>query len=147
MLTDRIAADLKEAMRAKDAPRLSTLRLLKSAIEYAKIERKQETLADPDVVAVIKKQVKQRQDAIEGFAKGNRPELVAKEQAELVVLKSYLPEELGAAQLEEIVQATIAELGASTKADMGRVMKAVQTRVAGRADNRQVSQLVAAKLT
>ncbi|NQU09341.1 GatB/YqeY domain-containing protein [bacterium] len=146
MLTDRIATHMKDAMRAKDAPRLSTLRLLKSAIEYAKIERQQETLTDADVVAVIKKQVKQRQDAIDGFTKGNRPELAAKEQAELVVLKSYLPEELSPAQLEEIVQATIMELGAQTKADMGRVMKAIQAKVAGRADNRQVSQLVAARL-
>ncbi len=146
MLTDRLAADLKEAMRSRDATRLSTLRLLKSAIEYHKIERKQEALTDADVVAVIKKQVKQREDSIDGFTKGGRPELAAKEQAELAVLKSYLPEDLSPAQLEEIVQATITELAATTKADMGRVMKAVQAKIAGRADNRQVSQLVAARL-
>jgi hypothetical protein len=146
MLTDKIAADMKDAMRAKDAPRLSTLRMLKSAIEYYKIEKKQEQLTDADVTGVIKKQIKQRQDSIEGFEKGGRADLVDKEKAELVVLKSYLPEELSPAQLEEIVSAAITELGATTKADMGKVMKAVQAKAAGRADNRLVSQIVSAKL-
>jgi len=147
MLQDKIAADMKEAMRAKDAARLSTLRMLKSAVEYYKIEKKQEKLTDADVVAVIKKQVKQRQDSIEGFEKGGRTDLVEKEKAELAVLKSYLPEEIPQAQLEEIVKAVIAEVGATTKADMGKVMKAVQAKVAGRADNRLVSQIVSANLT
>jgi len=146
MLMDKIAADMKEAMRAKDAPRLSTLRMLKSAIEYHKIEKKQEQITDADVTAIIKKQIKQRQDSIDGFEKGGRADLVEKEKAELVVLKSYLPEELSPAQIEEVVKATITELGATTKTDMGKVMKAVQTKVAGRADNRLVSQLVSANL-
>jgi len=122
------------------------LRMHKSAIDYHKIENKQEPLADADVTAVIKKQIKQRQDSIEGFEKGGRSDLVEKEKAELVVLKSYLPEELSQAQVEEVVKATIAELGATTKADMGKLIKAVQTKVAGRADNRLVSQLVSASL-
>lgn len=143
---EKIAADMKEAMRAKDAARLSTLRLLKSAVEYHKIEKKQEQLTDADVTAVIKKQVKQRQDSIEGFEKGGRTDLVEKEKAELVVLKSYLPEELSQSQVEEVVKATIAELGATTKTDMGKVMKAVQAKLAGRADNRLVSQVVSANL-
>ena len=147
MLLDKIAADMKDALRAKDAVRLSTLRMLKSAVEYYKIERKQEKLTDADVVVVIKKQVKQRQDSIEGFEKGGRTDLVEKEKAELAVLKSYLPEEIPQTQLEEIVKAVIAEVGATTKADMGKVMKAVQAKVAGRADNRLVSQIVSAHLT
>src|ERR1041385_1080041 len=118
MLTDRIDSDMKDALRAKDAARLSALRMLKSAVEYYKIEKKQEKLADTDVVAVIKKQIKQRQDSIDGFQKGGRLDLVDKERAELAVLKSYLPEELSQAQVEEIVKATIAEVGATTKADM-----------------------------
>jgi uncharacterized protein YqeY len=146
MLTDNIAADMKDAMRAKDALRLSTLRMLKSAIEYHKIAKKQEQLTDADVTGVIKKQIKQRQDSIEGFEKGGRADLVEKEKAELAVLKSYLPEDLSPAQVEEVVKATIAELGATTKADMGKVMKAVQEKIAGRADNRLVSQLVSANL-
>jgi len=146
MLTDQINADLKQAMLAKDAARLATLRLLKSAIEYHKIEKKQETLTDADVTGVIKKQIKQRQDSIEGFTKGGRADLVATEAAELTVLKSYLPEELSPAQVEALVKEAIAELGATTRAEMGKVMKAVQTKTAGRADNRQVSQLVATLL-
>jgi uncharacterized protein YqeY len=146
MLTDKISADMKDAMRAKDAARLSTLRMLKSAVEYYKIEKKQEQLTDADVTTVIKKQIKQRQDSIEGFEKGRRADLVEKEKAELAVLKSYLPEELSPAQLEEIVKAVIAELDAKTKADMGKVMKAVQTKTAGRADNKLVSQIVLANL-
>ena len=147
LLLGEIAADMKEALRANAAARLSTLRMLKSAVEYYKIEKKQEKLTDADVVVVIKKQVKQRQDSIEGFEKGGRADLVEKEKAELTVLKSYLPEEIPQAQLEEIVKTVIAEVGATTKADMGKVMKAVQTKVAGRADNRLVSQIVSANLT
>ena len=146
MLMEQIATDMKDAMRAKDATRLSTLRLLKSAVEYYKIEKKQEQLKDTDVVLVIKKQIKQRQDSIEGFEKGGRADLVEKEKAELAILKSYLPDELSASQVEEIVKATIAELGATTKTDMGKVMKAVQIKTAGRADNRLVSQIVLANL-
>ncbi len=146
MLMDKIAADMKDAMRAKDAARLSTLRLLKSAVEYHKIEKKQEQLTDIEVTAVIKKQIKQRQDSIEGFEKGGRADLVEKEKAELAVLKTYLPEELSQSQVEEVVKATITELGATTKTDMGKVMKAVQAKLAGRADNRLVSQLVSANL-
>ena len=146
MLMDKIAADMKDAMRAKDAARLSTLRLLKSAVEYHKIEKKQEQLTDAEVTAVIKKQIKQRQDSIEGFEKGGRADLVEKEKAELTVLKAYLPEELSQAQVEEVVKATIAEVGATTKTDMGKVMKAVQAKLAGRADNRLVSQIVSANL-
>ena len=146
MLTDQIAADLKQSMLARDVVRTSTLRMLKSAVEYYKIEKKQESLTDADVTAVIKKQIKQRQDSIEGFEKGGRVDLADKEKAELAILKAYLPEELSQAQLEEIVKATIAELGATTKTDMGKVMKAVQAKAAGRADNRLVSQLVLAQL-
>lgn len=147
MLTEKIVADLKAAMLAKDAARTSTLRMLKSAIEYHKIEKKQESATDADVTAVIKKQIKQRQDSIESFEKGGRADLAEKEKAELAVLKPYLPEELSPAQLEEIVKAAIVEVGATTKADMGKVMKAVQAKSAGRTDNRLVSQLVSAQLT
>jgi len=146
MLIEKLAADLKQAMLAKEVARTSTLRMLKSAIEYHKIEKKQESLTDADVTAVIKKQIKQRQDSIAGFEKGGRADLVATEQAELVVLKAYLPEELSPAQVEEIVKAAIAEVGATTKADMGKVMKAVQAKTGGRADNRLVSQIVGASL-
>ena len=146
MLIEKLAADLKQSMLAKDAARTSTLRMLKSAIEYYKIEKKQETLTDADVTSVIKKQIKQRQDSIESFMKGGRTDLVTNEQAELAVLKTYLPDELSPAEVEAIVKAVLVEVGATTKTDMGKVMKAVQAKTAGRADNRLVSQLVAASL-
>jgi len=146
MLIEKLAADLKQSMLAKDVARTSTLRMLKSAIEYYKIEKKQETLTDADVTSVIKKQIKQRQDSIESFTKGGRTDLVTNEQAELAVLKTYLPDELSPAEVEAIVKAAIVEVGATTKTDMGKVMKAVQAKTAGRADNRLVSQLVAASL-
>jgi uncharacterized protein len=147
MISEKIAADMKQAMLSKDAIRLGTLRMLKSAIEYQKIAEKKETFTDADIIGVIKKQIKQRQDSIEGFEKGGRADLVEKEKAELLVLKAYLPEELSADKVEEIVKATIAEVGATTKADMGKVMKAIQAKLAGRADNRLVSQMVAAQLS
>ena len=147
MLAEKIAADLKTAMRTADTVRRDTLRMLKSAIEYTKIEKKQEDLGDAEITAVIRKQIKQRQDSIAGFEQGGRADLVAKEQAELDILKSYLPAELAPAQVEELIQATIAELGATSPADIGQVMKAVQPKLAGRADNRLVSQLVRTKLS
>ena len=146
MLIQKLAADLKTAMLTKDVVRTATLRMLKSAIEYHKIEKKQEVLTDADVTAVIKKQIKQRQDSIAGFEKGGRADLVTQEQAELAVLKAYLPDELSPAEVEAIVVAAIAEVGATTKAEMGKVMKVVQAKTAGRADNRLVSQLVGARL-
>ncbi len=146
MLNEKIAADMKQAMLAKDAVRLGTLRMLKTAIEYTKIEKKQEALPDADILAVIKKQIKQRQDSIEGFEKGGRTDLADKEKAELAVLKTYLPEELSPAQVEEIIKAVITEVGAATKADMGKVMKAAQAKLAGHADNRVVSQIVSSLL-
>ena len=145
-MIDRIESDLKDAMRTKDVVRLSTLRLLKSAIEYHKIEKKQEQLSQADLLAVVKKQIKQRQDSIEGFEKGGRNDLVEKEKAELSILTSYLPEQLSEAQLQEIVRSTISELGATSRADMGKVMREIQAKVAGRADNKLISQLVSSSL-
>lgn len=147
MLWDQLNADLREAMLARDGVRVGALRMLKTAIEYHKIEKKQEQLTDAEVVAVIKKQIKQRQDAIEGFQRGGRADLAANEKAELAILQTYLPSELPAEELERIIVATIAEVGARSKADMGKVMKAVQAKTAGRTDNRLVSQLVAGKLS
>ena len=148
-LSERIDADLKDAMRAKDANRLGVLRMLKAALKNVAIEkgRAAVTLDDAEAIQVIRKQVKQRQDSIESFEKGGRPELVAKEKEELAALQTYLPQQLGAEELEKIVRDTIAELNAATKAQMGAVMKAVQAKVAGRADGRTVSQEVQRQLS
>jgi uncharacterized protein YqeY len=147
-LSERIDNDLKDAMRAKDATRLGVLRMLKSALKYSAIEKAgaEDVVDDAGAVAVIRKQVKQRHDSIESFEKGGRPELAAKEKEELNVLQQYLPQQLGADELQKIVRDTIAELNASSKAQMGAVMKAVQLKVAGRADGKTVSQEVQRQL-
>src|SRR5438552_7551036 len=145
-LTERIDADLKDAMRAKEAGKLSVLRGLKSALKYAAIEKANAALDETAAVQVIRKQVKQRQDSIESFEKGGRPELAAKEKEELEILNSYLPKGLSADELSALVRETIAEVGATSKAQMGAVMKALQARVAGRADGKTLSQEVQKQL-
>jgi uncharacterized protein YqeY len=138
-LSERIDADLKDAMRAKDAGRLGVLRMLKSALKYAAIEKSDAGLDDAAASQVIRKQVKQRQDSIESFEKGGRPELAAKEKEELEMLNAYLPKGMNADELTAMVRETIAEVGATSKAQMGAVMKALQERVAGRADGKTLS--------
>ena len=141
-LEERITGDYKQAMKDKNAAKVSTLSFLRSQIKYAMIEKKAETLADVDVVAVIKKQVKQRQDSISQFEKGGRQDLAAKEAAELEVLKAYLPEEMSDAALKSIIAEAVKETGAAGGKDMGKVMKAVLSKVAGKADSKKVSDLV-----
>jgi uncharacterized protein YqeY len=147
-LFERIDSDLKDAMRAKDATRLGVLRMLKSALKYGAIEKAGggAELSDADAVPVIRKQVKQRQDSIESFEKGGRAELAEKEKAELVILNSYLPQQMSADELSKVVRETIAEIGATSKTQMGAVMKALQTKVAGKADGRTLSAEVQKQL-
>src|SRR5689334_25074719 len=133
---ERLSQEIKTAMLAKDADRLSTLRLLKSAIGYAQIERKTENLSEADFVSLVQKEVKKRRDSIEQFEKGGRPELAAKEKQEITVLESFLPKALSPEELEALVRATIQELGATSKKDMGPVIKAVQAKAAGSADGK-----------
>jgi uncharacterized protein YqeY len=141
-LTERIQRELKAAMLAKDAERLSTLRLLKSAIGYAQIEKKNDNLPDADVVALVHKEIKKRRDAIEQYRTGGRLELADKETKEISVLEEFLPKPLASEELEQIVRATIQETGATSRKDMGQVMKAAQAKVAGRADGKALSALV-----
>jgi len=143
-LTAQIDADLKKAMIARDAERLSVLRMLKSSVKYAAIEKggADAVPTDTEVSAVIRKEVKKRQDSITSYTEGNRPELAAKEQAELEMLQTYLPAALSEAELEKIVKDAIAETAATGKAQMGAVMKAAQAKAAGRADGKTLSQLV-----
>ena len=146
-LQDRIDADLKDAMRAREAGKLSVLRGLKSALKYAAIEKADAALDDSAAVQVIRKQVKQRQDSIESFEKGGRPELAAKEKAELEILNAYLPKGLSPEELQALVKETVVELGATSKAQMGAVMKALQAKVAGRADGKTLSAEVQKQLS
>lgn len=141
-LQERLSQEIKSAMLAKDADRLSTLRLLKSALGYVLVERKTETLADADFVALVQKEVKKRRDAVEQYEKGGRPELAAKEKNEITVLETFLPKAMSPEELEELVKATIAELNAKSKKEMGPVIKAVQAKAAGRADGKTISGLV-----
>jgi uncharacterized protein YqeY len=145
-LPERIDADLKDAMRAKDAGKLAVLRGLKSALKYAAIEKPDAILDEAAATQVIRKQVKQRHDSIESFEKGGRPELAAKEKEELEILNAYLPKGLSAEELSALVRETIAEAGATSKAQMGAVMKALQAKVAGRADGRALSAEVQKQL-
>jgi hypothetical protein len=145
-LPEQIDADLKDAMRAKDAGKLAVLRGLKSALKYAAIEKSDAALDDAAAVQVIRKQVKQRQDSIESFEKGGRPELAAKEKSELEILNAYLPKGMSAEELSALVRETITEVGATSKAQMGAVMKALQAKAAGRADGRALSAEVQKQL-
>ena len=145
-LTEQIRADLTEAMKARDAARTSTLRMLQSAIKYEQIEAGHE-LSDEEAMAVIRKGVKQRLDSIEQYTKGNRPELAAKEQSEMELLKRYLPAELTDEELQSGLREIVAATGAASKKDMGKVMKAAMARLAGKtADGGRVSQLVKERL-
>jgi len=141
-LSDRLSQEIKSAMLARDADRLTPLRLLKSAMGYAQIERKTENLSDADVIAIIQKEIKKRRDSIDQFEKGGRPELAAKEKAEVAVLEAFLPQPFSNEELEQLVRATIQEIGATTKKEMGPVIKAVQAKAAGRADGKTISALV-----
>ena len=148
-LQRRIDEDLKDAMRAKNAGRLSVLRLLKAALKNTAIEKvgADGELTDPDAVAVIRKQVKQRQDSIESFEKGGRADLAEKEKAEIEVLSNYLPQAISAKELQRIVGETIAEVGATSRAQMGAVMKALQPKIAGRTDGKTLSTEVVRQLS
>lgn len=147
-LSEQIDHDLKQAMKEKQADKLAVLRMLKSAFKYAAIEKHgpQGALDDTDACVVIRKEVKKRQDAIEGFDKGGRPELAEKERIEMAFLNAYLPKQLSSGEIDELVNAAIAEVGATSKAQMGAVMKVVQEKAAGRADGKTLSQAVQAKL-
>jgi uncharacterized protein YqeY len=143
-IQEQVDHDLKEAMRAKDADRLSVLRLAKAAMMNAAIEKHGAggKLADAEAMAVLRKQVKQRHDAIAGFEQGGRPELAQKEQKEIVYLAEYLPAPLTEAQIDELVRRVVAEVGATSKAQLGQVMKAASEQAAGRADGKTLSRAV-----
>lgn len=145
---DRIDADIKEAMKAKQTMRLGVLRMLKSALKNAAIEQggAEVRLEEAAAQAVLRKEAKKRQDSIEGFEKGGRQELADKEREELAVLSDYLPKPLTAQELEALVGEILTELGATTKAAMGQVMKLATERAAGRVDGRSLSAAVSARL-
>jgi uncharacterized protein YqeY len=140
-LTEKIRTDLTSAMKAQEKDRLSTIRMLQSAIKNEQINLGHE-LSDEEAMSVIRKAVKQRQDSVEQYTKGNRPELAAKEQAEIDILKTYLPPELSDEELESGIREIIASTGAQSKKDMGKVMKEATARFKGRADGKKIQEIV-----
>ena len=140
-LTEQIRADLTESMKARSADRTSTLRLLQAALKNEQINLGHE-LSDEEAMSVVRKSIKQRQDSIEQFTKGNRPELAAKEKTEMEILKAYMPPELSDSEIEGGVREIIASTGAQSKKDMGKVMKEATARYKGRADGRKIQEIV-----
>lgn len=146
-LKDQITEDMKAAMRAKDAAKLGTIRLITAAMKQVQVDERLDDLTDDQVLAIIGKMVKQRNDSITQFEAGGRQDLADIEKAELVVLTAYLPAALSPAEIEAEVKAALVETGASGPADMGKVMAILKKKLAGRADMTAVSGMVKAALT
>jgi uncharacterized protein len=140
-LSEKIRADLTEAMKAQDKERLSTVRMLQSSIKNEQINLGHE-LSDEEALTIIRKAVKQRQDSIEQYTKGNRPELAEKERSEMELLKAYLPPELTDDEVEQGIREIVASTGAQSKKDMGKVMKEASARYKGRVAGRKIQEIV-----
>lgn len=147
MLEDKILGDFKEAMKSKDSVKTSTLSFLRSDLKNAAIAGSKDKLDDNEVIAIIKKQIKQRLDSIEKFRQGGREDLARKEEKEAEILKQYLPKEMSPQELQKAVDEVISSLGAQGPKDMGKVMKELMPKLGGRADNKTVSDLVKSRLT
>jgi hypothetical protein len=144
-LKQRIQEDMKSAMRARDAARLSAIRLLLAAMTQKEVDERQ-PLADADVLGVIEKMVKQRRESIAQYEKAARQDLADREKFEIGVLGGYLPQQMGEAEIAQAVAAAVSEAGAAGVKDMGKVMALLKPRLAGRADMGRVSALVKTKL-
>lgn len=138
---DVLQEDLKQAMKSRDELTVSTIRLLRSSVSYARIQKGAE-LTDDEVLEVISREAKKRREAIEMAERGGRAEIAERERAELEVLNRYLPEQLGEAEIEAAARAIAAELGAHGPGDRGKVMGALMQRIRGRADGKLASQVV-----
>jgi hypothetical protein len=145
-LKDRITEDMKAAMRAKDAARLSAIRMLTAAIKQKEVDERI-VVDDAAVLGIVEKLIKQRKDSIDQFAKAGRTDLVDKETAELNLLAGYLPQQMSDAELAAAVEAAVAESGAAGPQGMGKVMAVLKPRIAGRADMGKASALVKQRLS
>lgn len=146
-LKERIDADLKDAMRAKAELKLSTLRMMKSAIKYKEVEGEAKVLDDAGVIGILTGLVKQRRDSAEEYRKANRADLAEKEEQEIVFIQAYLPKQLSAAELAAEVTKAIGEAQAKTAKDLGAVMKIVTPRLKGQAEGKAISEEVKAQLS
>ena len=144
-LKDRITSDVKDAMRAKDKPRLGTLRLITAAIKQQEVDERIE-LNDTQVLALLDKMCKQRRESISQFEKAKRDDLIAQEVSELDIIKTYLPEQLSEAEIAALIDETLAATGAASIKDMGKVMGQLKPKLQGRADMAAVSAMIKAKL-
>ena len=145
-LSQRIEAEYLAAYKAKDAVRLSVLRLLKTSITNLQVERSRQALSEGDILDVVAKQAKQRMDSIDQYRAANRLDLAAREEAELAILREYMPQRMSSEELDACIAASIAETGASGPQDMGRVMQALAGGHKGRYDGREASERVRAAL-
>lgn len=141
-LMEQIEKDVIAAMKTKDAAKVSTLRLLKSAISYYLVQAKKDKAEDSDVLSLINKQAKQRRESIESFQKAGRTELAEKEQTELAILEGYLPKQLTDEELKEEIRKAIAATDAKTLADIGKLMKTLMPAVQGKADGKRIQETV-----
>ena len=140
-LEDRLMADLKDAMRNHQEVRVSAIRMVRSALNYEAVEKRR-PLEESEVVAVISRQIKQRRESIEAYSKGNRPDLVAREQEELDILLAYLPQQMSREEIVGAARGMIQELGASTPNDFGKVMSRLAPALKGRADGKVIGEVV-----
>ena len=143
-LVEQIEKDVIAAMKAKDAVKLSTLRMLKSALAYSLIQQKKDRAEDADVLAVISKQAKQRRESLDSFEKAGRHDLADKEKAELAILEAYMPAQLSDEALKTEVKKAIAASGAQSLADMGKLMKVLMPSIQGKADGKRIQEAVKA---
>jgi len=141
MLNEQIQKDLEAAMKGKEELKVSTLRLLMAEIRNKQIE-KQEEPNDEEIIALIRKAVKQRQEAIESYQKGERNDLAEKEKSEMAILSNYLPQELSASEVEKVVKEVIGEVGVSGPQDFGKVMNGVMNKLKGKVDGAKVAEAV-----
>ena len=145
-LEEKLEKEFKEALKARNSVKVSTMRMLKAEINNFKLDKNINTPTDSDILKIVARQIKQHKDSIEQFEKGKRLDLVEKEKQELAILKNYMPEELPEEELKKIIIDTISELGAAGKRDMGKVIKSVMEKTKGRAEGQKVSRLVSGML-
>ncbi|HVR44138.1 MAG TPA: GatB/YqeY domain-containing protein [Thermoanaerobaculia bacterium] len=144
-LTERIRGDLTRSMKARDAARTSTLRMVQAALQNEQIDKGRE-LSDEEAEAVLRRAVKQRRDSVEQYTRGGRADLAAKEEAEIALLETYLPQMLDQTETERVVDEAIRRSGATSKQDTGRVMKEIMAAHRGRVDGRRVQEILARRL-
>ncbi|WP_077308580.1 GatB/YqeY domain-containing protein [Terribacillus halophilus] len=141
-LTERLNQDMKTAMKARDKETLSVIRMVKASLQNEAIRTGNDTLSEDEELTVLSREVKQRKDSLQEFQEAGRDDLVQKQEAELQVLKGYMPEQLSEEELEDVIKQTIAEVGATSKKDMGSVMNAVMPKVKGKTDGSLVNKIV-----